>query len=296
MNCLNRLKREYEKSVYWLTLLSLSSLAVWCSAARAGSSEPPAFIPPATPLVACDPYFSIWPTERNPTDTATTHWTGKQHRLASLIRIDGQTYRLMGNVPADTLSLRQVSLEITPTRSIYRFEGASLAVKLTFMTPALSEDIDLLSRPITYVSYEMKAIDEQLHEVAIFFSASGELTVNESQQLVDASTESFGDMAAIKFGSVDQPVLGRSGDDVRIDWGYLYLAAERDAIAARALGAPASFIAAFAAGEPVRENADELTNRPAGDSGRCNDFRCQVDQRRAGDMLAGPCVRRFVLH
>src|SRR4051812_25558912 len=54
------------------------------------------FVPPATPLVACDPYFSIWSAADKLTDRGTTHWTGKTHPLSSLARIDGKAYRVMG--------------------------------------------------------------------------------------------------------------------------------------------------------------------------------------------------------
>ena len=109
------------------------------------------------PLVACDPYFSIWSPGDKLTDADTTHWTGKPHRLTSLVRIDGKAYRVMGDEPGQRAgAARRTSLEVLPTRTIYTFEGAGVALTLTFMTPALPEDIDILSRPVTYLTYELQ--------------------------------------------------------------------------------------------------------------------------------------------
>jgi hypothetical protein len=186
-------------------------------------------IPPATPLVACDPYFSIWSPADKLTDDDTVHWTGKPHRLTSMVRIDGKPYRIMGASPGTVPTLTQTSLTVLPTRTIYTFEGAGVALTLTFLTAALPEDIDILSRPVTYLTFDARATDGKSHDVSLYFDASGELTVNTpNQQQVVWTTETVGDLVAAKIGSKDQPILAKRGDDIRIDWGYLYVAAPKE--------------------------------------------------------------------
>ena len=184
-------------------------------------------VPPATPLVACDPYFSIWSPGDKLTDEDTLHWTGRPHRLTSLVRIDGKAYRVMGASPATLPALEQRTLSVLPTRTVCGFEGAGVALTLTFMTAALPDDIEILSRPVTYVIYEVRSIDGKSHEVAVYFDASPEIAVNEPRQQVEWSSENAADLRVLKTGSKDQPVLAKKGDDLRIDWGYFYLAAPR---------------------------------------------------------------------
>jgi hypothetical protein len=203
-------------------------------------------IPPATPLVACDPYFSIWSQGDTLHGVETTHWTGKPHQLASLVKIDGKAYRVMGATPAAVPVLEQKSLSVLPTRTIYTFEGAGVALALTFLTPALPEDIGLLSRPVTYLCYDFKATDGKTHDVAVYFGASGELTVNTPDQDVTWNDASGGGLAVVRMGSKEQPVLQKKGDDQRIDWGYLYLAAPEESTAGRAFGRPNELGIAFA--------------------------------------------------
>ena len=105
--------------------------------------------PPSVPLVACDPYFSIWSPADKLTDADTVHWTGKPHRLTSLVRIDGKGFRLMGKEPANVPALPQTGLEVLPTRTIYTFEGEGVRLTLTFMTAALPDDLMVYSRPVT---------------------------------------------------------------------------------------------------------------------------------------------------
>lgn len=203
----------------WMLLVVLLSPSIACA-------ETP-LRPPSVPLVACDPYFSIWSPADQLTATNTTHWTGKPHQLRSFVNIDGKEFRVMGGAPPPQTfpALPQTSLTVWPTRTIYTFEGAGVALTLTFMTPALPDDLDILSRPVTYLTYEFRSIDGKNHDVTVSFNASAELTVNEGNQQVIVSKEQVADLAVVRVGSKDQPVLAKRGDDIRIDWGYLYVAA-----------------------------------------------------------------------
>ncbi|MCX6899331.1 MAG: DUF4965 domain-containing protein [Verrucomicrobia bacterium] len=184
--------------------------------------------PPSVPLVACDPYFSIWSPADQLAAADTTHWTGKRHWLGSYVRIDGKQFRVMGVTPPEpspeTPTLQQTGLTVWPTRTVYTFENAGVALTLTFMTPALPDDLDVLSRPVTYLTYEFRATDGKEHEVTLGFAASAELTVNMPNQEVVLTSQKLDGITGLKIGSKEQPILAKRGDDIRIDWGYLYVA------------------------------------------------------------------------
>jgi hypothetical protein len=132
----------------------------------------------------------------------------------------------MGTEPAGVTSLNQVGLEVTPTRTIYKFEGSGISLTLTFMTPLLPSDLDVLSRPVTYLTWELHSIDSRKHAVSLYYHNTAELVVNTTDERVAWSHEQVGTLSAMRMGTEAQAVLGKSGDDLRIDWGYLYVAAD----------------------------------------------------------------------
>jgi hypothetical protein len=72
------------------------------------------FRPPSVPLVTFDPYLSIWSAADHLTDRPTQHWTKRPHSLVSLIRVDGATYRLMGNDPEAAPPCRKPACKSRP--------------------------------------------------------------------------------------------------------------------------------------------------------------------------------------
>src|SRR5665213_4273833 len=214
-------------------LLRISALALTILLPAFGQQT---FRPPAVPLIAHDPYLSIWSMADRLTDENTKHWTGTEQPLASLVRIDGETFRIMGRDPRNVPALPQKSVEVLPTRTIYQFEGAGVHLTLTFLTPALPRDLDVLSRPVTYLIWNVNAVDGRRHDVAVYLDASAALAVNTADQPVEWSRFQLHGMEAMRLGSQQQPVLQKDGDNLRIDWGYFYVAAASDSNAREVAG------------------------------------------------------------
>ncbi|MBI4892230.1 MAG: DUF4965 domain-containing protein [Acidobacteria bacterium] len=181
--------------------------------------------PPAVPLVTHDPYFSVWSGSDALTGSATRHWTGTDQPLSGLARIDGKTYRYLGDQPRSAEAMKQIRREVTPTRTHYHFEAGGVQVCLVFLTPALPHDLEILSRPVTYVTLEALSTDGATHDVSLYFDASAVLATNTAEQkTVWSHVKVGGGVEAVRAGMERPEMLSRSGDNLRIEWGHVYLA------------------------------------------------------------------------
>lgn len=179
--------------------------------------------PPAVPLIAVDPYFSVWSFADRLTDEKTRHWSGSNMPMTGLVRIDGQAYRFMGADPGKVAAMEQTGLEVLPTRTSYRFQAAGVNLTLTFTTPALPHDLDLFAWPLAYVTLEAASADGKPHAVAAYFDVLADWGSARPEQSVAWSRLKLGDFTTLRAGTAEQPVLQKAHCD-RIDWGYLYLA------------------------------------------------------------------------
>lgn len=119
---------------------------------------------------------------------------------------------------------KQKSVDITATKTTYDFAAGGVDLSLSFLSPLLMDDLTLLSRPISYITCTVKSADGKQHNVQVQLSASTNISVNQPSQDVITSTYKNGDLLIMKAGTKAQPVLQKKGDDVRIDWGYMYAA------------------------------------------------------------------------
>src|SRR5688572_7971084 len=140
--------------------------------------------PPAVPLVTIDPYTSCWSLADRLYDNWPRHWTGTEMALCGLVRVDGKPMRFMGGPEVLAEHVRQVSLEVTATRSIYRFEAGPVELEVEFLTPLLLDDLELMSRPASYVYFRSRSLDGAAHEAHVYLDMTSQWAVNVPHQKV----------------------------------------------------------------------------------------------------------------
>jgi hypothetical protein len=134
----------------------------------------------------------------------------------------------------------QRSVDVQATQTRYAFTCGAVDLRLTFTAPLLPDRLDLLARPVNYISYELTSTDGQPHDVAISFEATSQWATNTPYQQTVADGFEQDGLVFVKTGTEEQPILAKKGDDLRIDWGYFYMAAEKGWTSTATSGTPLS--------------------------------------------------------
>ncbi len=140
---------------------------------------------------------------------------------------------------------KQTSVDVQPMQTLYTFQCGDVELKVTFTAPVFLDNLELLSRPINYLSYEIKS--PQAKDVELYFEASPNWALNLPTQESVSSTFEKNGITYLKTGSTAQKILGRTGDHVKNDWGYFYLASESAGTTAK-VGSSTALRSAFALG------------------------------------------------
>jgi hypothetical protein len=74
---------------------------------------------------------------------------------------------------------------------------------------------------MTYLTWDVTGIDGKKHKVVIYLDADPVLALDTADQEVIWGRVRAGSLTLLNAGPRDQRVLERSGDNLRIGWGYL---------------------------------------------------------------------------
>ena len=148
----------------------------------------------------------------------------------------------------------QQKVEVTATNTIYTFKAGPLDLKVTFTSPLLMDDLDLLARPVSYITYSLKSNDSKSHDAKILFSASSNIAVYKPSQEVKATKYASNKLNILKVGTTEQPFLQKAADDMRIDWGYFYVATPKESNATHFISSANQTLANFKKNNATNNN------------------------------------------
>jgi len=173
--------------------------------------------------------------------------------------------------PAALPLARQTSVVLTATQTTYTFAAGPVTLKVNFLSPLLLDELETVARPVSYVTCTATATDGKRHPTQVLLTEAGTLAANTPYQPVATKPGQVGGLRWQALGTTQQPVLGKAGDNLRIDWGQAYLAAP--GAATLASGNPQALKAAFAktgtlaAGAPTQGQAQRVAQAAVLDLG-----------------------------
>ena len=133
------------------------------------------FRPAAVPLVTVDPFFSIWSCADAFYGDATRHWSGKVCPLIAGLYVNNKFYpinamNLEFNQMKDKMTQRD--MQLTPLSTKYVFENDFAKVTLEFTTPLLLDRLDILTRPVSYVAYNVERKCDESKQLKFVFGVT----------------------------------------------------------------------------------------------------------------------------
>lgn len=171
----------------------------------------------------------------------------------------------------------QQSVKMTATQTSYQYACGPVQISLRFVSPLLLQDLELMSRPVSYITYEAVATDGNTHQVKVLMTAAGAIASNHALQTLTAQQYQHAGLSILKAGTLEQPILQKKGDDLRIDWGYVYVAANIAPGLQQSVGTTATAITDF------------ITNQSSGKAtgqGKSLSLNTQFDLGRVGSKTA----------
>ena len=178
----------------------------------------------SVPLVTHDPFFSIWSSSDKLYESNTVHWSGSVQRIKGILNVDNKRYAFLGK-DAKAQGIPQKYVDVTATSTQYVFENEKVILKCRFTSPILLNDMTLVSRPCTYIDFEIEKKDAK--EVSLEFEVYSDVVAQTKDTIIGYAVKRE-DYQYMYMGRAMQEPLSGSGDKVAIDWGYAYVACKEE--------------------------------------------------------------------
>jgi len=156
--------------------------------------------------------------------------------------------KAVGTAPQKAI---QKSVRVQATQTTYQFTCGSVDLTLQFTSPLLMQNLDLLATPVSYITATATSNDAKVHDVQLYLGASSSVAANVASQNMTAQAYQAQNLSILKTGTKEQPVLVKKGDDLRIDWGYFYMAAPKSAQVQQSIQPLTSALQAFKSGRAM---------------------------------------------
>ncbi len=145
---------------------------------------------------------------------------------------------------------QQINADLTATQTTYIFQAGGINLSVSFLSPLLLNDLEVAARPVSYVTFATRSTDGKSHDVQLFMGIAGTIATNLPNQEVISKSDKNSSVQWLSIGTKEQQLLRKKGDDLRIDWGYAYLAAPQNASAQLKSGHFSALKDAFVKNQP----------------------------------------------
>ena len=139
--------------------------------------------------------------------------------------LDFGLYQNVGMDASAIVTAQQKSVDCLATSTYYTFTCGPVELDVVFTAPFLMDDYDLLSSPAGYISYQVRSTDGKAHSTQLLLCTTPQLAVNKMNQPTVSELVEKDGVKYVKSGTIEQPILAKTGDGICIDWGYLYMPA-----------------------------------------------------------------------
>ena len=191
---------------------------------------------PSYPLLIKDPNFSLWSPYDRLNDGDVESWYGEKKQLYGFVKLGEQTYIFLGDksrfLPLGIREAVQTDLKISAFSTDYTFSLDGATLSLSFISPLLPTDLEMLGLPVCYVDYKIEGATGEC-EFSLFLGANNCYNENDAASIDRRTLGGVMPLSGFEasfFGLARQLPLSNNNDIIGADWGYWYLGGEEGAL------------------------------------------------------------------